>query len=256
MRHMVHTLIHIHTNYSFDGNISPEVLACEAKQAGIDCIAVTDHDTIEGAQHLASLDLVRVIVGEEVSTRDGDLIGLFLSRRIEPGLSVRETALAIKGQGGLVLVPHPFIRVLGRGIGSKIWDIVDLIDAVETLNAQNILRRPDREAERFARSMDFTSYVGSDAHMVGSVAPCHQLMPDFNDPAQFLDSLGQAQLIGRRHPWWYFVAAGYHTVLHLSGRPLPKGYGSNYRPLPTQTPAALPTPTPNNGGGKLCPAHG
>ena len=98
---LIKTLIHVHTNYSYDSDISVETLADCLKREGIGCVAVTDHDTIQGAILLQSLTDAKVIVGEEITTRDGHLIGLFLKRRIEPGMSAMETARAIREQGVL-----------------------------------------------------------------------------------------------------------------------------------------------------------
>lgn len=226
------TLIHLHTNYSFDSNTSPEALAGFVEREGFGCVAVTDHDTIEGARHLAAITSVKVVIGEEVTTRDGDVIGLFLDRRIAPGMSARETAEAIKEQGGLVLVPHPFLKLLGRGLGDAMWDIVDLIDAVEVCNGQNLLRGPDREAARFAGRLDLARFVGSDSHLASSVAPCYQHMRDFEGPEDFLAALDSAELIPGRHPLWYFAAAAYRLTRHAAGLPLPRGFGVNAEVAP------------------------
>ncbi len=115
------TLLHVHTDFSYDSNITIEQLArfCEEQRFG--CVAVTDHDSIEGARRLASMTDVNVIVGEEVTTSEGHLIGLFLTEWIRPGLSALDTAKAIRAQGGLVLLPHPFVRAFGCGIGEAVW---------------------------------------------------------------------------------------------------------------------------------------
>ena len=146
----IKTLIHVHTDFSFDSDICPKTLATLAEQEGIGCVAVTDHDTLEGARRLTGMTSIRVILGEEVSTRDGHLIGLFLTHRVRPGMSARDTARAIREQGGLVFLPHPFVATFGCGLRHAAYDIVDWIDAVEINNAQNLLRRPDRRARRFA----------------------------------------------------------------------------------------------------------
>ena len=126
------TLIHIHTNYSFDSNTAPAALARFAERENIGCIAVTDHDTIEGARHLAAITDAKVIIGSEITTRDGDLIGLFLERRIDPGMSARDTARAIREQGGLVLLPKDF----NASFGDLPYD-----EKVPQYNAQNSLVR-------------------------------------------------------------------------------------------------------------------
>jgi hypothetical protein len=166
-------------------------------------------------------------VGEEVSTRDGHLIGLFLEQNIPAGRSARETALAIREQGGLVFVPHPFVSAFGCGLGERVWDIVDLIDAVEVGNGQNLSARADRRAKHFADNMNLGKFVGADSHMAGSLAPCYQTMPSFDGPASFMESLRTAELVPGRHPLWYFLATGYRISRYFAGLGMPAGFGTN-----------------------------
>ncbi len=221
------TLIHLHTNYSYDSDIAIETLARFADDEGIDCIAVTDHDTIEGALHLRRVANCRVIIGEEVTTRDGHLIGLFITEHVRSGLSARETALRIKGQGGLVLVPHPFTRAFGCGLGSTIFDIMDLIDAVEINNAQHLLPIPDTHARRFARKHNIVSYVGADSHKETSIAPCYQMMPLFTGRDDFIAALSRAELFPGRHPLAYFAEMGYQLARYLLLKQLAPHVGAN-----------------------------
>ncbi len=230
----IKTLIHLHTDYSYDCNIPPERLIDLAERKGIGCVAVTDHDTIEGAWRAAEVASgrdVKVIVGEEVSSADGHIIGLFLRHGIEAGMSARETALSIREQGGLVLVPHPFTELFGCGMLDAIWDIADLVDAIEVFNAQNILPGADRRANRFAECVGLTKYVGSDTHLAASLAPSYQWMRPFEGPADFLDALSGAKLNRGRHPLWYFASAAYRTARYHFGLGLPLGFGANYRPV-------------------------
>ena len=224
----IKTLLHLHTDYSRDARTPPEAVARFVEREGFGCVAVTDHDTIRGALHLRSITYVPVIVGSEISTRDGDLIGLFLDRDVPAGMSARETALAIRRQGGLVLVPHPFIRFLGCGLGNAIWDIIDMVDAIEVFNAQNVLSMPDRRAAEFARRMSIPGFVGSDSHVETSIAPCYQVMPDFECPAGFLRSLSAASFHTARHPLSYFAGAAWRTVRQVVGAGFPRDYGAHH----------------------------
>lgn len=212
------TLIHLHTNYSYDSDIPVEALADFVLREEIDCIAVTDHDTIEGAVRLQAMTDCRVIVGEEVSTRDGHLIGLFLTRHVEPGMTAMDTARAIHDQGGLVLVPHPFIRTFGCALKKKTVEIAELIDAVEIFNSQNLSPLADWQAIRFAKERELPMFVGSDSHSVTSIAPAYQLMPAFENPAEFLISLRSAAFTRRRHPVSYFIVAAYRIARHYASR--------------------------------------
>lgn len=224
---MIKTLVHVHTDYSFDSNISPECLAAFADREGFGCIAVTDHDTIEGALRLRSMTRANVVIGEEITTSQGHLIGLFLKECIQPGMSARATAEAIKAQGGLVLLPHPFVAAFGCGLRNVSYEIADLLDAVEINNAQNLLPGPDRQAAEFAKQLGIPAYVGADTHDRNSIAPCYQTMAEFSGPQSFLNSLHEAALVPGRHPLSYFAATAIRLAQFYTGLGLPTGFGAN-----------------------------
>jgi len=218
---LIKTVIHIHTEHSSDCDVSLEALAWSVVNERIGCVAITDHDTIEGAVRFREMTNAEVIIGEEISPREGHLIGLFLQERIPPGLGVRETALAIRKQGGLVLVPHPFVRAFSCGLRDHLDLIADVIDAVEINNAQNLRRRPDRRARRYAQETGLVSYVGADTHLGGTLAPCFQMMRPFTGPADFLDALAAAELWPGRHSLRYFATMAHRVAWMLAG--LPRG---------------------------------
>ena len=233
-------LIHIHTDYSYDSNITVDQLARGCKDEGIGCVAVTDHDSIEGARRLAGSTDIHVIIGEEVTTRDGHLIGLFLDEWIAPGMSAVDTARAIREQGGLVLLPHPFVRAFSCGLGEAAWQMPEWIDAVEVCNGQNISRRADRLAKRFAEAHGLPQFVGADSHMNSSLAPCYQEMAPAHDARSFLTALRSATLVRGLHPWSYFASTGYRVLLALAGIRQPNQFGANVseaQPKPKPTPA-------------------
>ena len=109
--------LHAHSSASFDSLASPRDLVAKAVRTGLTHLAITDHERIDGAQRARDLAPagLTVIVGEEVRTSAGDLIGLFLERAVPPGLSPAETAAAIHEQGGVVGLPHPFDRFRSSG---------------------------------------------------------------------------------------------------------------------------------------------
>jgi hypothetical protein len=226
----VKTIIHLHTDYSYDSDIAVDVLADFIEREGVGCVAVTDHDTILGARRLAAITDAHVIVGEEVSTRDGHLIGLFLSEHVRPGMSAMDTARAIHNQGGVVLVPHPFIRALSCGLGKVAWRIAEHIDAVEVCNAQNLSRRADRLAAAFAAEFGLPAYVGADSHDRTSIAPCYQMMRDSADAAGFIDAMREAELFPGRHAMRYFAAAAHRVARYCLGLSLPGEFGANLPP--------------------------
>lgn len=233
------TLIHIHTDYSYDSNITVEQLARGCAAEGVGCVAVTDHDSIEGARRLAGISDINVIVGEEVSTRDGHLIGLFLEEWIRPGLSALDTARAIREQGGLVLLPHPFVRAFSCGLGDTARQMPEWIDAVEVGNGQNLSRRADRLAAAFAEQHNLPQYVGADSHMNTSLLPCYQEMAPAYDAHSFLNALRRAELVPGRHPWSYFASTAYRLVLSLTGLRQPDPFGANRHAAQPEFPATL-----------------
>jgi predicted metal-dependent phosphoesterase TrpH len=223
----IKTLIHLHTDFSFDSDLSLETLAAFLQREEFGCVAVTDHDTIEGARRLKPLTNAEVIIGEEVTTRDGHLIGLFLQKRVRPGMSARATADAIHEQGGLVLLPHPFIRLFGCALGGKSFELVERVDAVETFNAQSFWSGPDRQALRFARRFGLPAYVGADSHLAASIAPCYQYLDAFASPPDFLHALRTATFVRRRHPVSYFVTSAIRTARFIAGWSLGSACGRN-----------------------------
>jgi len=231
------TAFHIHTDYSFDSDNSVEHLIESARQHQFQCLIITDHDTIEGAKSLAAKagsDL-KIVVGQEITTNKGHLVGLFLQEAIEPDMTPRETAEAIKQQGGLVVLPHPFNTFMGCGLRRAVFDVIDLIDIVEVFNAQNLLSIPNERARLFARRFSLPGLVGVDSHHRDSLNVCYQYLPDFNSPASFMASVWKSNTVLGRHSFSYFA----QSVMMMFnskwfGRPYPPGYGlhSHSKPAP------------------------
>lgn len=173
--------LHMHTQYS-DGTPTVRALLDHvAMRTTLDVIAITDHDTIVGAREADQIMCgegypFELIVGEEVSTREGHLVGLFLQERIRPGLSAHDTVTAIHKQGGLAFAPHPFFRaqqvagppITMLGLGALVCDL-DL-DAIETINATPFLGQANRRAARFNTALTRLPAVGaSDAHILAAI---------------------------------------------------------------------------------------
>ena len=161
-----------------DGWPSPRELVDHARATRLDLIAVTDHDTIEGAlraaDHAAGLARLEVIVGEEISSRDGHIVGLFLERRIRPGMSAAATVDAIHDQGGLAVAVHPFWRTQRRTRGGPVhgvgWLAAELdFDAVEVENATPGFYVFNQLARRLNMGLGSAEVGGSDAHILDAV---------------------------------------------------------------------------------------
>jgi predicted metal-dependent phosphoesterase TrpH len=237
------TVIHIHTNWSYDCNSSPADVLDAARAQGVDCVAITDHDQIGGAleaRDLAERDgrrnrdarggrerCVRVIVGEEITSAGGHIIGLFLRERIPPGLSVEDTARAIKDQGGLVLAPHPFAMLCDNSLHERLELLRPWVDAVEIFNAQNILPWEDARAARYVRRAGLTAYVGADTHLRGCLAAAYQVMPAFRNARDFAGALRQAEFYTSRFGLDYFARMVVRHIWDKFARQRLPGFGVN-----------------------------
>ena len=197
---MLRVDLHMHTNFSPDSLVSPERLVARCQKVGLNCIAVTDHNTTEGAKAVKSIAPFLVIVGEEVRTSEGEVTGLFLTETIPPDLSIGETARRIKDQGGLVSIPHPFDRFRGEVISRRGLDeVVQYADIVEVFNARNNMSADDRKALGFASEHGLLTSGVSDAHTTMELGRTYVEMPGFDGtPEGFKLSLAQGTIVGRR----------------------------------------------------------
>ena len=194
--------LHIHSHFSSDGGMSPEDIIRTAEMAGLDVIAVTDHNTIKGGietRKLAKGRDIIVIVGEEIKTEDGEIIGLELEKDIEKGLSLKETCKLIKKQKGLVMIPHPFEN-LRKGVGNKMEDIIDYIDVVEVFNARCYFERSNRKAEEFAIKHNLPKCAGSDAHFIMEIGSAYMVIEAEKNMISVLKALkeGKPDIVGKR----------------------------------------------------------
>jgi predicted metal-dependent phosphoesterase TrpH len=193
--------LHMHTSWSFDCTIDPAELIDHAESEGLGAIAITDHNVFGGA--LETLDLARdrdlvVIPGEEVKTDEqGEVIGLFLEREIPRGMPFGDTVAAIREQGGLVYVPHPFDRMHTVPDAATLHRHLADIDVFEVYNARLLFEAHNDEALRFARKYDLTMGAGSDAHVLQGVGTGALRMRAFRDPEEFLISLLSAEILRR-----------------------------------------------------------
>jgi predicted metal-dependent phosphoesterase TrpH len=193
--------LHMHTNWSHDCAVDPADLIMYAEGNGLGAIAVTDHNAFGGALETADLardhDLV-VIPGEEVKTDgQGEVIGLFLQEEVPRGMSFADTIKAIKMQGGLVYLPHPFDRMHSIPEPATLQRHLADIDVFEVYNARLLFEAYNEEALRFARKYNLTMGAGSDAHVLQGVGTGALRMRAFEGPEEFLISLRSAQVLRR-----------------------------------------------------------
>ena len=201
--------LHIHTEYSMDCNTSLEKIINRCLETGINCIAIVDHGTIEGALKMQSIAPFPVIVAEEILTPQGEIMGMFLKDTIPSGLSVEQTISRIRAQGGLVCIPHPFDTFARFALGGKILEaLVEQIDIIEVFNSRSLLPQTLAKAQMFAEKYDIPRSAGSDAHSVQEIGNAYVEMPEFNGKDDFLQALVKGKIFGHRtNPLAHFSSA-------------------------------------------------
>ena len=193
--------LHMHTSWSHDCRIDVVDLLDHAEAEGLGAIAVTDHNAFAGALEVVELARgrpVTVIPGEEIKTDgQGEVIGLFLEEEIPRGLSFADTIAAIRAQGGLVYLPHPFDRLHSIPDPVTLHRHLAEIDVFEVYNARLLFDAFNDEAVRFARKYNLTVGAGSDAHVLQGVGTGALRMRAFDGPEEFLISLRTAHVLRR-----------------------------------------------------------
>lgn len=203
--------LHTHSSASFDSLSDPRKMMAKAVRIGLTHLAITDHERIDGAQAAAAMapSGLQVIVGEEIRSRDGDIIGLFLREAIPPGLSAAETAAAIREQGGLVGLPHPFDSFRSSG-GSqageaeqKLEALAAIVDYVETHNAR-AYRDANPLAGAFAQRHGLPGTASSDAHSITELGVASTILPGpFSTADELRALLPRAEIVPGRAS--YFI---------------------------------------------------
>ena len=211
--------LHCHTAHSFDSLARPAAVARVAAQRGLTHLAITDHERIDGAHAArdAAPDGLTVIVGQEVRTTGGDLIGLFLDQPVAPGMSSLDAARAIREQGGLVGLPHPFDRFRasgGRRSPAAAWqELLSLVDYVEGHNARLMVGDGNARAVELARQHGLPTVSVSDAHTLMEVGVAYTT---FDEPLDTAAQMRRALAGGR-------MSLGHGSRLIRAGMPLVKG---------------------------------
>ncbi len=190
---------HSHTTWSQDSLTSLETILRLCQERDITRIAITDHNTADGALALQQLAPELVIVGEEVMTTQGELLAWFLHESVPPGLTPEETIQRLRDQGAVISVSHPFDRLRHGGWRQdQLERIIDKVDAIEVFNARCLNAQDNERAQQFAQAHGLTGSVGSDAHSSPEYGRTLQLMRPFaQDPEDFLDALRTARQLSR-----------------------------------------------------------
>jgi predicted metal-dependent phosphoesterase TrpH len=220
-RPLIEVDLHMHTDHSPDCATPVEVLLETARDRGLGAIAITDHNEVSGALEARRIARemggIEVIVAEEVKTAEqGEVIGLFIEEKIPRGMTMAETIAAIREQGGLVYVPHPFDRFHSVPDYEHLLDIVEEIDILEVFNPRVALTAFNEEAERFARKYRIVPGAGSDSHVAQGLGSVRVRIHEFDGPEEFLEAMRDAD-ITRKHKNLVYVQA--LKLLQTTGRP-------------------------------------
>jgi len=201
--------LHVHTEYSVDCNTPLEKIVSRCLKAGINCLAISDHGTAEGALKMRDMAPFTVIVAEEIMTPDGEIMGMFLKETIPSRLPVKEVISRIKAQGGLVCIPHPFDILRFSALRNHvIEEIVDQIDIIEVFNSRIFFPQNSAKALAFANKHDIPKSAGSDAHTLGEIGRTYIEMPEFKGKDDFLEALEKGKIIGHTtNPLIHFASA-------------------------------------------------
>jgi len=189
---MLRVDLHLHSHFSHDGKSSLQQLIDRARECRLDRLALTDHNTVEGALDFTRLAPDLAIAGEEAKTLEGEVIGLFITSRVPPYLAPEEAMDLIHGMGGLVYVPHPLDRYRAHFSEHRLVELAPRIDIIETYNpwcdpAANLA------AAQLADELGKVTATGSDAHSAEELGRSWMEMDEYSDTTDFLERLRYAR---------------------------------------------------------------
>ncbi len=204
--------LHTHSSASPDGGIPDESYRMLIESKILDYIAVTDHNRIDTALRLQQQIGKQIIVGEEIMCAEGELIGLFLKKPIKAGMSVQAAAAAIKAQGGLVYVPHPF-ETVRSGISSSVLEsIKEMVDIIEINNGRALFQNKGPTAVVWSRLNHIPGASSSDAHGKHGIGTSYSIIADRPTAANLGHQLSQAKHHAERPPFYSLLYPKYNRL--------------------------------------------
>jgi predicted metal-dependent phosphoesterase TrpH len=209
---------HCHTYWSTDCLMLPERLIAAARAAGLDRLAITDHNLIGGALEAARLAPDFIIVGEEIKTSEGELLAYYVKELVPRGLTPEETIRRLRDQGAAISVPHPYDHERsGAWSEENLRRILPFVDAVEVFNARCIVRNANRLAGEFAAAQHKPGSAGSDAHSYREVGRTQMRLPPFDDGPSLARAFAQAELVCRASSLAIHFVSSYATLRKKRG---------------------------------------
>ena len=215
---MIKADLHIHTCYSIDSTASLEQIINRCLSIGINCLAIADHNTIEGAIKLREIAPFKIIVAEEILTSAGEIIGLFLEEEIPAKLPLEEAISRIKKQNGLVCIPHPYDTLRFSAFNnSSFMAIMPQVDIIEVFNSRSLFPGGEYKAQMLAQQHNKLASCGSDAHIVSEIGKAYVEMPAFNGREDFLAALAKGKVFGHKSsPVTHFASTWARLIKRLS----------------------------------------
>ncbi|NJD59518.1 MAG: hypothetical protein C3F13_04585 [Anaerolineales bacterium] len=206
---LVKAEFHCHTGQSKDSLVTLDKLIATCHKKGIQRLAVTDHNSLDGALHAQQLDPALIIVGEEIMTLQGELLGYFLQEAIPAGLSAQEAIERLRSQRAFISVSHPFDTL--RAGHWKIEDLTEIasrVDAIEVFNSRCMDSKANTQAAEFAKHHNLPGTVGSDSHTLREVGKSSLILPQFDDTYSLKLALKEAQFeVNLSSPWVHFSSS-------------------------------------------------
>ena len=214
--------LHVHTRHSHDSAAPVSSVLQRCRDSGLGMVAVTDHDSIRGGLEARErADGFPVIVGEEIKSSKGDIIGLFLEQPVPPRLSPSETVKRVKAQGGLVGVPHPFDRIRPTAMGRRaLLEILPWVDFLEGYNAHTMLSVDNRRGVDFAEEYSLPVVACSDSHSALELGRTYTEVPGEEldgTPEGLMRGIRAGMCVGRRPNPLLLITPGYAKLRKLLG---------------------------------------
>jgi len=200
----------------------PGQLIRVARQRGLQRLAVTDHNALDGALRAAKMDPELIVPGEEIMTTSGELLAYYVRELVPPGLSPEKTIEILRQQGAVVSVAHPFDALrAGHWDEAELREILPLVDAIEVFNARVASPAQNGRAAELAAAAAKPGLAGSDAHAYLEVGRATTLLPAFHDAASLCGALAACEVRGRLSPYWVHLLSRYAKWRKLSGWRMP-----------------------------------
>jgi predicted metal-dependent phosphoesterase TrpH len=209
--------LHSHSVASPDGGISPDQYAKILGSERLDYIAITDHDRVDFALGLQQALGDKIIVGEEITTSEGEMVGLYLKSRVEPGQTALATAHAIRDQGGLVYIPHPFETVRKGMQRGTLDQIAELVDIVEVHNGRALTKKHAVQAAAWAKANGKAGASSSDAHGYRGLGFSYSITTEKPSRGSLVEILKMTNLAHRRAPFYTLLYPKFNRLKKMVG---------------------------------------